>query len=187
MHISQGDLRLETSVAQGYVACFRRARELAPYIPRSNLERTLSGIGSLISEYLDPLIQSSHDETESEVLSLSIEAVFMLWTLLKFDQKSAPNQPYISTDPSSEIDTIRCLTDVADILLDDPKIPSACERRGILVKPCLIRILLWVWENRPKTSKDRSQKGDMFDSSCRLWVPLEREIARSLVGLTKVE
>lgn len=180
MKLVQGDYLLESSTAQGYVACFQRARELSPYIPRSNLDFTASGIEFLILDYLDPLATSSLDKSGSELLSLSIEAVFTLWTFLKLGENRVPDKPSISKNSSSQILNIQCLIDVVgDILLDGPKIPPTWQQRGTPIKPCLIRILLWVWENRPETPINRSQKDNMFVSSCRLLVPLEQEVAFS--------
>ncbi|KAG8946750.1 hypothetical protein FRC04_011406 [Tulasnella sp. 424] len=121
---------------------------------------------------------SSLGETPVELVELSIEAVLGLRFYL--DTNSGPPESSTSgRPPSQQFLSHRFIDALADIMLDNPQIPtptfSLPQRLG-LVKPSLIRVLLWVWKN---TSVDDEEKDAIFASSCRLFAPLEKEVESS--------
>ncbi|KAG8960810.1 hypothetical protein FRC05_006555, partial [Tulasnella sp. 425] len=169
------------SAAQGYTACLRRARELPP--PSADGRDTAArAVAYLIWKYFDPLTRGSGPgETRLELVEFSIEAV--LWLRAFLDTKPGPNGSSTSGNPPSQQILNHCFIDaLADIMLDDLKIPSDFWWDEKPLKPSIIRILLWVWKNTPDTSIDDEEQDNIFVSSCRLFVPLEKEVGFSQRG-----
>lgn len=185
---AHGDLRLESDTLQGYIVCLRRAAELAPDIPPTIQRKMARGIEELIRSYIDPLMVSESGGNSSEFIRLSSEAVVCLHTLSSQIRDS--KKPFILKGSGSEQLIGQLWIDaVVDILLEDwkrvpgrrtyPPVPPSVEDRTRSIAPCLIRILLWAQKRMSGSSITDTNKQHIFESSCRLWAPLEKEVDSS--------
>ncbi|KAG8896904.1 hypothetical protein FRC00_005080 [Tulasnella sp. 408] len=193
----RGNLQFEPDTLQGYIASLRRAAQLAPDTLPTIQRKTARGIEELIQSYIDPLMTSESGGNSSEFIQLSSEAVVCLHTLSK--QIRGSEEPFILEGSRSEQLTGQLWIDaVVDILLEDWKRapvrstwlyrpePPSVEDPTRSIGPCLIRILLWAHKRMSESPITIRNKRQILESSCRLWAPLEREVASSKTkGLEK--
>lgn len=67
---------------------------------------------------------------------------------------------------------------VADLMLNDLYRPLSDS-----VKRRIVRMFLWVWQSRSDAGIDDEGLEAIFISSCRLWAPLEKQVASSSAGI----
>lgn len=138
--------------------------------------RILSGVGDLIWSYIDQL--TSSDPAEARFMTLSVEALITFNAFL-----SSPNSSPIDHQPRYQISSAELVGTVTDVLLSDLTAlrgqTDYWVRRERTLKACVLRALLWIWRNNPSRHLTPWERNKLFTSSCRLWAPLEKEVASS--------
>ncbi|KAG8911433.1 hypothetical protein FRC01_005716, partial [Tulasnella sp. 417] len=176
----QGDPNSELNAAEGFAICLQRARELCQN--DSDLPAWIvRGLGDLIWSYIDHLATSG--STEIRLVKLSIEALLTFRTFLS----SGPSSSGTPSTSSDEMISSAVLIDtIADVLIGDLTCLTSQDRewksKGRTFKACIIRTLLWIWRNHPDRNPDNRKSSRFFESSCRLWAPLEKEVSFSKTG-----
>ncbi|KAG8915509.1 hypothetical protein FRC00_003678 [Tulasnella sp. 408] len=177
----QGDPSSELDAARGYAFCLRRVRELTP--PSSELQsERREGLAEVLWSYIGPLTASG--STDIELLRLAAEALLTFKTFLPSHSSRSATPATLS---SSLIESSNLIDLVVDVLLDG--LASLAEEdekwtsRGRTFKACVIRVFLWIWRNHPNRNPFYAEeRRELFTSSCRLWAPLEKEVAFSKTG-----
>lgn len=150
--------------------CLQKTQALVHQYTDSDVYIRLSdGIRELMSAYLDPLTVLGPGDPR--LVKLSSEVVLTLRTV------RAKGSSVSRISHSDHLLNGPWMDAVVDLLLNDLG-PFAGS-----VKPCMIRILLWVWQNMSDAKIDDKGLEAIFISSCRLWAPLEEQVALSTAGI----
>ncbi|KAG8914302.1 hypothetical protein FRC00_014589 [Tulasnella sp. 408] len=182
----EGPIAEGPHLVEGYTAFIRRARELSPLTSRQHLHQTAFGVAQLIRMFIDPLTTSGVGETKPEVVMLAVEAVLGLRTFTgDHPEPDEPDEPDEPQEPEgshpAQIVHDRLIDAVAD-MLDDSDTQASTLWWMRQTRPCLIRVLLWLWKNMPEIQMKEKEQKKIFNTSCRLWAPLEKEVYLSKSG-----
>ncbi|KAG8979372.1 hypothetical protein FRC05_008356 [Tulasnella sp. 425] len=166
---TQTNSKLELNAAEIYTTCLQRSQGLVHQCTDSDLDSLTRGTIYLISEYLNSLTVSGPGD--APLIRLASEAVLTLRKLLQ--NGSSASQV---SQPGQLLNGV-WMDAIADLMLNDRYHPLSDS-----VKCCIVRILLWVWQSRSDAGIDDEGLEAIFISSCRLWAPLEKQVASSIAG-----
>ncbi|KAG8943618.1 hypothetical protein FRC04_002779 [Tulasnella sp. 424] len=176
----RGDLRSEPDAVRGYTMCLRRIRALAQQSSPKILDEASRGVADVLRGFIGTLTTSSAETPSAELVTLSIEVVLGLRIFLdnsgSNDLSSSQNLHF-----QEHLDE-RLIDAVADMMLDNPQVPTNWLWMDRPIKPSLIRTLLWLWRNTADIPTNGREGERIFLSSCRLWAPLEKEVDFSKTG-----
>ncbi|KAG8896546.1 hypothetical protein FRC00_005746, partial [Tulasnella sp. 408] len=179
----RGNPQSELNARWGFTACLRKALELSSQTSRTHLNQMAHGVSDLIRNCIDPLMASDAGETSFELVRFVVEAVLGLHALFRVfkgldHQGSYPPEYSIY----GQLFSAPLIDAVADMMGDDFKFLDDGLWKLKPIRPSLTRILLWLWKNTWDTATGKRQKIRLFDPTCRLWAPWEKEVDYSKTG-----
>lgn len=168
---TKANSNFELNAAEIYTTCFQKIQGLAQQYTDNDqvMDRLARGIDDLIPMYLDPL--TTLGPGDARLVTLSAEVVLTLRALrVKGSSVSVISQ-------SEQFLNGIWMDAVVDLMLND------LDPLSDSVKSSIIRILLWVWQSSSDAEIDNEGLDAIFISSCRLWAPLEKQVASSSAGI----
>lgn len=174
----QGDLQSEINAVRGYSCCLRRVLDLSPQISRGGRGGAAHGVADLMLSYIGPLASSVSGECSSELVRLSIEAVFALHGLIE-QRPSANNIPVSQDSESEQLLNDHLINTVVDTMSDGFKSLTSPE---LLPRTHRVRVqvlnLAPLGERRSQAQQDleeRRREMETLRQEIEGWEPLRLE------------